>query len=197
MNKKEFFLKEINGGIWRGAQAKIARLLNIKTPTVSDWFKNRKQPSEENILKMAKLFNKTPQQIKEVFSDEQKPILTVEQLSNLLNQLPQKDTQHIREVLNIAQVKTPPVTAIVSNNIVTFTEDNSIPSEGCLMEFKVKAADTTPLYKQGDIMIFDTAAAPKQHGSLVIIEQNGVYTIVAHNKNTTGRVIATAIFKSI
>lgn len=145
---------------------------------------------------MAKLFNKTPQQIKEVFSDEQTPILTVEQLSNLLNQLPQKDTQHIREVLNIAQVKTPPVTAIVSGNIVTFTEDNSIPSEGCLMEFKVKAADTTPLYKQGDIMIFDTAAAPK-HGSLVIIEQNGVYTIVTHTKNTKGRLVATAVFKSI
>ncbi len=195
MDKLEILFQEKYGAI-RGSQTKLAKDLNITQGTVACWINKTRKPSKDLILKMAKLFGKTEEQIKEVFSDEQTPILTVEQLSNLLNQLPQKDTQHIREVLNIAQVKTPPVTAIVSGNIVTFTEDNSIPSEGCLMEFKVKAADTTPLYKQGDIMIFDTAAAPK-HGSLVITENNGVYTIVAHNKNTTGRVIATAIFKSI
>ena len=194
MDKLEILFTEKYGAI-RGSQTKLAKDLKITQSTVASWINKTRKPSRDLILKMAKLFGKTEEQIKEVFSDEQKQILTVEQLSDLLNQLPKKDEEHIKEVFNFLQIKTPPVTAIVANNLVTFIDDNAIPKEGRAMEFKIKAADTTPLYKKSDIIIFDTAAVPKR-GSLVIIEKNGVYTLVAH-ANTEDKIIATAVYKSI
>ena len=68
---KEELLKAFNGGILRGSQAKLANLLEISTPTVSEWVSGKKKPSEENIKKMAKIFRKTEQELKTIWWNDE------------------------------------------------------------------------------------------------------------------------------
>ncbi len=68
--RKIKFLQDINNGTIKGAQKIIAQKLKISNTSVSLWFKNNKKPSLDNIIKMAKIFNKSEQEIKDVFSFE-------------------------------------------------------------------------------------------------------------------------------
>lgn len=72
MNKKEEFLKEINEGVLYGAKILLAKKLNLSTPTISDWFSGKKIPSKESIKKMAKLFKKNEEDIKDIFNISEK-----------------------------------------------------------------------------------------------------------------------------
>ncbi len=79
MDKKEGLLKSINEGVLRGAQTKLAGLLGITPTTVSDWFKGKDKPSESYIKKMSKIFKKSEQELKEIFS-----IYSQKNLSNMV-----------------------------------------------------------------------------------------------------------------
>lgn len=69
MDKKEFLIK-INGGYERGARAKLAKSLGITLGGVSRWFQGKEKPSEQNIDKMARMFDLEPQTVREVFYEK-------------------------------------------------------------------------------------------------------------------------------
>lgn len=70
MNKKEELLAAFNEGNLRGSQAKLASLLKLSTPTISEWMAGKKNPGEKNIKKMAKIFKKSEEEIREIFNTE-------------------------------------------------------------------------------------------------------------------------------
>lgn len=69
---KEELLKSWNKGILRGTQAKLAKILEVSTPTVSEWFSGKKSPSSENLKKMAKLFKISEKDLEAVFNVQTK-----------------------------------------------------------------------------------------------------------------------------
>ena len=56
INKFEKQLEKWNGGVLRGAQAKLAKLLNVSTATVALWATGKRRPSKGYAAKMAQLF---------------------------------------------------------------------------------------------------------------------------------------------
>lgn len=56
MNKFEKQLEKWNGGVLRGAQAKLAKLLQVSTATVALWTTGKRRPSKGFISRMAQLF---------------------------------------------------------------------------------------------------------------------------------------------
>ncbi len=56
MNKFEKQLEKWNGGILRGAQAKLAKLLQVSTATVALWTTGKRHPSKGYLSRMAQLF---------------------------------------------------------------------------------------------------------------------------------------------
>ncbi len=91
--------------------------------------------------------------------------------------------------------KVPPVAAIAHAGVVIFT-DSSFLAARTAVQFTVKAAEDTLHFNNGDKLIFDTKAAPRE-GSLVLVMQSKIYKITVYKKNLTEKLIATAIFKSI
>ena len=66
LNKFEEVLEKWNGG-FRGAKIKLARELKVDDSTVSAWLKGRSKPGKDKIIKMAKLFKKSEEEIKAMF----------------------------------------------------------------------------------------------------------------------------------
>ena len=56
MNKFEKQLEKWNNGVLRGAQAKLAKILNVSTATVAFWATGKRTPSKGYIAQMAQLF---------------------------------------------------------------------------------------------------------------------------------------------
>ena len=56
MNKFERELEKWNGGVLRGAQAKLAKALRVSTATVALWSTGKRHPSKGYIAQMAHLF---------------------------------------------------------------------------------------------------------------------------------------------
>lgn len=56
INKFEKQLEKWNGGVLRGAQAKLARLLQVSTATVALWATGKRRPSKGYVAHMAQLF---------------------------------------------------------------------------------------------------------------------------------------------
>lgn len=56
MNKFEKQLEKWNGGILRGAQAKLAKMLQVSTATVALWTTGKRRPSKGYLARMAQLF---------------------------------------------------------------------------------------------------------------------------------------------
>jgi uncharacterized protein YaaN involved in tellurite resistance len=61
------FLKEINGGIERGAQAKLARDLGTSTSISNRYVKKILKPTEAHVKEMARKYKKTEKEIKDIF----------------------------------------------------------------------------------------------------------------------------------
>ncbi len=56
MNKFEKQLEKWNGGVLRGAQAKLAKFLRVSTATVALWATGKRRPSKGYVVQMAQLF---------------------------------------------------------------------------------------------------------------------------------------------
>lgn len=77
LEEAKHILKEWNNGVDRGAKANSERALNISRGKMTDYLSGRQNPSEETIRKMAKLFNKSEEEIKRIFcSEKEKPAYT-------------------------------------------------------------------------------------------------------------------------
>lgn len=73
---KEMLVKWHNG-IERGAQAELARRLNVTTAMVAFWVTGRQKPGEENLHKIAKIFSISLEEIKSAFDINKKTLPTV------------------------------------------------------------------------------------------------------------------------
>lgn len=60
-------LKSINNGKISGAQRRLASLLGVSEVSVSSWINKNKKPSEDNIMKMAKIFKKSEEEVENIF----------------------------------------------------------------------------------------------------------------------------------
>ena len=67
MKELEDLLKSINSGKKASAQRQLAKLLGVSDTSVSNWFSKNKKPSEDNISKMAKIFNTSEKELKKIF----------------------------------------------------------------------------------------------------------------------------------
>lgn len=67
MNKFEKALAAWNNGILRGAQAKLAKLLQVSTATVALWATGKRNPSKGYVAQMAKLFGMSEEKVLRLF----------------------------------------------------------------------------------------------------------------------------------
>lgn len=67
MNKFEKQLERWNGGILRGAQAKLAKILQVSTATVALWTTGKRRPSKGYLARMAQLFAMDPFDVMRLF----------------------------------------------------------------------------------------------------------------------------------
>jgi SOS-response transcriptional repressor LexA len=87
MNKFEKELEKYNGGTLRGAQAKLAKALNVSTATVALWATGKRHPSKGYIAQMAHLFHLDEYEVMRILSTipyeeyHEKPIVLSEEQS--------------------------------------------------------------------------------------------------------------------
>jgi len=67
MNKFEKQLEKWNHGVLRGAQAKLAKALNVSTATTALWATGKRRPSKGYIAQMARLFGLDIYQVIKLF----------------------------------------------------------------------------------------------------------------------------------
>jgi transcriptional regulator with XRE-family HTH domain len=84
MNKILDFLKEINGGILYGSQAKLMRDIGTDSSTVNRYARGSLKPSENHLKKMSKKYKKTEEELKDIFDIKEKAYLyqSAEQIHN-------------------------------------------------------------------------------------------------------------------
>lgn len=70
MNLKEEFLRKINNGIVRGAQAALAEKLNVSQSATGRWIKGTQFPAEQYIIAMAKLVGWPEEKVREMFAED-------------------------------------------------------------------------------------------------------------------------------
>lgn len=63
-------LKEINNGKFTGSQRKLAKLLDVSDTSVSTWCRKEKKPSLDMVAKMSKIFNKSEEEIENIFIED-------------------------------------------------------------------------------------------------------------------------------
>lgn len=68
MELKEEFLRKINDGILRGAQAVLAEKMGVTQASAGRWVKGTQFPAEQYIIAMAKLVNWPEEKVREAFA---------------------------------------------------------------------------------------------------------------------------------
>ena len=97
ISSAEKLLKDWNGGVLREAKTRLAKELKVQTGNVSNWLHGRQEPSERAIVKMAKMFGKTEEEIKKAFSCEKMRSPVQKNIRN-------KDC-HIQQVINPVEME--------------------------------------------------------------------------------------------
>lgn len=69
MRKIDKLIMRINDGNIRGAQTKLAQIINVSQPTIARWLTGSIEPSAENISKMAKAFSCTEEEVREALDE--------------------------------------------------------------------------------------------------------------------------------
>ena len=78
MNKFEKQLEKWNGGVLRGAQAKLAKILQVSTATVALWSTGKRRPSKGFLAKMARWFDMDAYDVTQLFP----PLTTYPDMQN-------------------------------------------------------------------------------------------------------------------
>lgn len=68
MNKFEKQLEKWNNGVLRGAQAKLAKLLQVSTATVALWSTGKRHPSKGYLNQLARIFNMDAYDVTRLFA---------------------------------------------------------------------------------------------------------------------------------
>lgn len=68
MNRFEKELEKWNNGVLRGAQARLAKELNVSTAIVALWASGKRKPSKGYAEKLTQLFHLSAEQLEQIFS---------------------------------------------------------------------------------------------------------------------------------
>lgn len=175
------------------SQTDLAKKLCLSRQTLSYWENGTAIPRIKQLEKLASVLKKD---ISYFLDDENAFTNKIYEKNNLLSP---SESFNINDSAchNTCFVgdKVPPVAAIAHAGVVIFTDSSFLAAKNAV-QFTVKAAENTAHFNNGDKLIFDTKAAPRE-GSLVLVMQSKIYKITVYKKNLTEKLIATAIFKSI
>ena len=92
--KFEKLLKDFNSGIKSGSQSKLAKELGIVSQSVNQWLSGKTVPSEENIVKMTKIFKKSQKELENIFNlndNNDKISLLQEEIKKIKEELKLRD----------------------------------------------------------------------------------------------------------
>ena len=92
MNKFERELEKWNGGVLRGAQAKLAKSLQVSTATVALWSTGKRHPSKGYIAQMAHLFRLDQYSVMRLFNPA--PYNEFTETATLLRENPDTDNTY-------------------------------------------------------------------------------------------------------
>lgn len=176
------------------SQTDLAKKLSLSRQTLSYWENGTAIPRIKQLEKLAHALKKDISYFLEDDSAFAKKIYTKVNTQYPSTNLNVKEVS-ARQHTSVENNQIPHIAAIAHAGVVIFT-DPSILTDKNTLQFTIKTAEDTPHFHNGDKLIFDTQAAPRE-GSLVLILQDKIYKITSYKKNITGQIIATAIFKSI
>ena len=134
INKFEKQLEKWNGGVLRGAQAKLARYLHVSTATVALWATGKRRPSKGYAAQMAQLFGLDSYDVMRLFpATTTYPDLASERATQSLRDAQAPENTYSADNLHL---KTPPAAA--RSNSVSLPVLMVVP-------------ENYPLYKEEDV----------------------------------------------
>lgn len=162
MNKKEKLLQEWNGGVLRGAQAKLAKELELTQSAITRWMNGIQIPSEENIRAIAKVLGQPIQKVKDAFLSE-----------NLENVFSPEDVQFIPVwgIVSAATFKGSNLTEEPIDFVPLPTKDKRI------FAVKVKGSCMEPTIKSGEYVILKKQEYTDYDGQIVLAVVDDEYTL--------------------
>ncbi len=66
--KKSEILQKVNGGLKRGAKAKLANMLGVSPSVVTEWFQGSRKPTEKYVKKISQLMGVDENEVTKAFS---------------------------------------------------------------------------------------------------------------------------------
>lgn len=155
-----------HGDIERGAQAELARKLNVTTAMVAFWVTGRQKPGEENLKKIAKLFAMPVSALKAAFGIEDK------EFSRSLRVTPLTDKNTISL----------PILADVPAGLPEFSEADvetfwDIPRwvfPGADFVVKCNGDSLEPKLHQGDYCVIRKTTEPIHGRAMVVKTERGI-----------------------
>ena len=158
-----------NGGVERGAQAKLSKLLEVSKVTMLRWVKNDLKPSEKQIKKMASIFKKSEQELKNIFNITPKTYSNVTESKIELTYIP------VRGVSSATEEK------FILEETETFLPfKKTAPNQFAIKivgNCMVDPDDPRNSIYDGDYVIVDPDA-PVANGDVVVARIDGEYSTV-------------------
>ncbi len=135
MNKFEKQLEKWNGGILRGAQAKLAKILHVSTATVALWATGKRRPSKGYVAQMAQLFGLDAYDVMRLFS----PTTTY------------PDLQTVSFARSLRDAQTPENTYSADNTLLKIESKTTPLSNSVALPFLTTSPENYPHYKESDV----------------------------------------------
>lgn len=154
MNTFIELLTKWNNGKQRGAQAKLAKSINISTGNLTDWVSGRSKPTLENINKMSAILNVPVEELKAIFGIKERVI------GPGLILLPRQDY---------------PISAVAHAGEVVFIDTKPLLRKEKIMKIFIKISDDgfLPHFNQGDIVEVETNISLKEKGICLCRDVDG------------------------
>lgn len=184
MNTFIELLTKWNNGKQRGAQAKLAKSINISTGNLTDWVSGRSKPTLENINKMSAILNVPVEELKAIFGIKERAI------GPGLILLPRQDY---------------PISAVAHAGEVVFIDTKPLLRKEKIMKIFIKISDNgfLPYFQEGDIIEVETNIALKEKGiclcrdvggkTYFLRKDTGVYPLLPGGKAAKKTVVNTVI----
>lgn len=160
--------------IERGAQAELARKLNVTTAMVAFWVTGRQKPGEENLKKIAKLFGVSVSELKEVFDIEDK------EFSRSIRMTPLTDKNTIS--LPILADVPAGLPDFSDKDVETFWDIPRWVFPGADFVVKCNGDSLEPKLHKGDYCVIRKTEEPLHGRAMLVKTENGICMKVINKK---------------
>ena len=160
--------------IERGAQAELARKLNVTTAMVAFWVTGRQKPGEENLKKIAKLFGVSVSELKEVFGIENK------EFSRSIRMTPLTDKNTIS--LPILADVPAGLPDFSDKDVETFWDVPRWLFPGADFVVKCNGDSLEPKLHKGDYCVIRKTEEPLHGRAMLVKTENGICMKVINKK---------------